>query len=243
VDSPARKAGRTKARRLREAHGIAPDVPLPDVLALAEAQENVSVLIFEHLADGVDGLYTCRGSERLILLNGSFHVRRLRFTLAHELCHHCFGDDLPELYREVRASAFAGELLVPQAAVAKWLRECKVERADLYDVVDLALRFGVSAEMAHRRLDDCEVPVAHRAVREGIEAGRHLAIAAHADPYDDSLQEAVENLPRVPERFRTSVFFRVALGELRMREGAARLGCSAEQLRSALLDLGVLPPA
>lgn len=253
MSSPVRKAGATKARRLRERHGIAPDVALPDVLDLAERQVGVSVLIFEHLGDDLAGAYLPRGDERLVLLNGSDAPVRLRFTLAHELCHHCFGDDAqpdthaglarPGHWIEVRANAFAGELLVPGPAVARWVEKRRVERADLYDVVALALQFGVSAMVAFYRLCDAGVPMDRDAVRADVEAGRHLPIFELGEPYEDSLLEAVEDLPRIPDRYRNSLMFRAALGDLPVAEAARRLGFSEPQLRDALAPLGLLPPA
>jgi Zn-dependent peptidase ImmA (M78 family) len=248
--SPARKAGRTKARRLRENRGIAADVPLPDVLALAEADLGLRVVILADLGD-VAGAYL--GNKRLVLLNGADAPVRLRFTLAHELCHHLFGDDAqpdthaglarPGHWIEVRANAFAAELLVPTAGLERWVAKRKLSDADLYEVVACALQFGVSAHVALFRLVDAGVAPDAETIRRQIEDGEHLPIAAYGEPYPDGLRTAVESLPRIPDELAGSVFVKVARGELTVAEAAARLRVGPDALRKQLAPLGVLPPA
>ena len=255
MTSVSRKGGRTKARKLRAEHGIAPDVALPDVLELAQAT-GLQVLIFEHLGNDIAGAYVCRGEERLVLLNGSDHTVRMRFTLAHEIAHHCFHDNAkpdtfegllrppPGHWIEVRANAFAGELLVPEAALERFIEKRDLcHEADLYDVVALALEFGVSTPMAFFRLQDTDVAMDRARVRRQIDAGEHLAIWEQGDPFEDSLHAAAQRLPCIPERFRTTVFFRVALGELTLEQGAALMRIGPDDLRAALAPLGLLPPA
>ena len=60
---------------------------------IARVLAEPELAIFERLGADVAGAYLSRGPRRVVLLNGSDHVTRLRFTLAHELAHHCFGDD------------------------------------------------------------------------------------------------------------------------------------------------------
>jgi Zn-dependent peptidase ImmA (M78 family) len=248
----ARKAARTKARKVREEAGIGCDGPLPDVLALAEAQENLSVLIFESLADDVAGAAYCLGEQRLIFLNGSDHPVRLRFTLAHELGHHCFNhnarpDTLAGIVKqgswiEVQANEFASELLMSEPAVAKWWEDQDADEVGLYELCDFACRFGVSALAAFYRLDRAELPMSYKALKADLDEGRHLAILDAADPYPDTISEVVDQLPRIPERFADSVFVKVARGDISVAAAARKLGRSATQLRAELRPLGLLPP-
>jgi len=249
----ARKAGRTKARSLRARHGIPLGVPLPDVLALAEHQLELPVAIFERLGHDLAGAYMCHGRQRLVLLNGSDHPVRLRFTLAHELAHHCFGDDArpdtraglarPGHWIEVRANAFAGELLMPEEAVVRWVRERGAASLMLGDVVELAVAFGVSAIVACYRLEEVGAPMDAERVKREIDDGLHLEAFERGEPYDDSLLDAVGRLPYIPERLRGSVLFRAALGELPASDAARRLGVDERELREAWAPLDLLPPA
>lgn len=242
------KAGRTKARRVRAAHGIPPEGPLPDILALADAE--VPVAIFENLAH-VAGAYVCRDDHRLIVLNGSDPPVRLRFTLAHELCHHCFRDDAqpdthaglarPGHWIEVRANAFAAELLVPETDIQAWAADR--DDVDLYDVVTLAARYGVSALMMLIRLVTAGAPVDEAAVRARIDANDHLGIAKYFDAVEDDLAEAARTLPRIPAAFDGSMLVRLALGELTIRQAAGKLRVTEQAIRDAYAPLGLIAPA
>lgn len=249
----SRKAGRTRARRLRADHGIPLDVPLPDVLALAEHDIGVPVAIFERLGDDLAGAYVRRGDRRLILLNGSDHPVRLRFTLAHELGHHCFGDDVqPDTHAglvgaghwmEVRANAFASELLMPAEAVERWARRHDLGDVRLADLVEMALAFGVSALVACFRLHDAGLIDDPDPLRRDIEAGVHRQAFERGAPYGDSLLEAVDHLPYVPASLQGSLLFRAAMGRLPVAEAARRLGVTERRLRDAWAPFHLLPPA
>lgn len=249
----ARKAGRTKARRLRTQHGVPLDVPLPDVLGLAEDGLGLPVAIFERLGDDLAGAYVRRGDRALVLLNGSDHPVRLRFTLAHEMAHHCFADDAqpdthagltrPGHWIEVRANAFASELLMPADAVERWAREREAGEVRLSDLVDVALDFGVSAMVACLRLHDAGLIEDPDPLRRDIEAGVHRAAFERGDPFQDELLAAVQSLPYVPEALRRSVLFRAAMGRLPVAEAARRLGLSEHALRDLWAPFHLLPPA
>ena len=205
----ATKAGQTKARRLREQHGLGLGGPVPDLLALVEDGVGVPVAIFAALGHDLAGAYVRRGERRLILLNGDDHPVRLRFTLAHELAHHLFHDDArPDTHAglataghwiEVRANAFASQLLMPDEAIDA------LSPADgLAAVLACAQHFGVSAPAAAFRLADRgrldEAGLA--AVRAQIDAGAHLVRLEAAEPFADSLAAALSDLPRVPPALR-----------------------------------------
>jgi Zn-dependent peptidase ImmA (M78 family) len=246
------KAGRTKARRAREACGIAVDVPLPDLLVMAERGLDVPVAMFEWLGEDLAGAYIRRSGRRLVLLNGSDPVVRLRFTLAHELAHHCFGDDAqpdthaglarPGHWIEVRANAFAAELLMPHAAVSRWIDEQGLGAANLGDVVRASHAFGVSAIVALYRIDDVGLPLDAARLKAEIGVGLHLEAFPHQS-YPDSLRDARDCLPYVSERLRASTLVRAARGELAVDEAARRLGVSEAALRDLWAPFDLLPPA
>ena len=239
----ASKAGRTKARRLREQYGLGLDGPVPDLLELVEERVGVPVAIFGGL-DELAGAYVCRGERRLILLNGDDHPVRLRFTLAHELAHHLFHDDaqpdthaglaVPGHWIEVRANHFAAELLLPEESLE--------DAEDLRDVVACAARHGVSAAAAAFRLADCGRLAAPEEVQAAIATGAHLPLAEAHEPFRDSLVQALESLPRIPAALRGSVLFRAGLGELPLEAAAAQIGHAPERLADALDAAGVPLP-
>ncbi|MFG2463424.1 helix-turn-helix domain-containing protein [Streptomyces sp. NPDC048523] len=100
---------------------------------LAEQWEKVFGLIAAttDLPDGLDGLSWDTGDFRLVLVGRTDVWTRQRFTLAHELGHILAGDaidrpltehiapNIDEGQAEVRANAFAAELLMPHKEVAQ----------------------------------------------------------------------------------------------------------------------------
>ncbi|CAB4932764.1 unannotated protein [freshwater metagenome] len=75
------------ARRLREAHDVRPEDPLPCVLSMAEDHLGLDVVL-SRLPTGWSGFYLPRAPRGLIAVNSDHAVVRQRFTIAHELGHH-----------------------------------------------------------------------------------------------------------------------------------------------------------
>src|SRR4051812_4374687 len=156
-----RKGAITKARAVRAEHGVALDVPLPDLLRFVERDCGVPVVILDDLGEDLAGAYLPNAGRPVIFLNGTDGAARMRFTLAHELGHHVFRDSRaqdtleglvrPGHWREVRANAFAAELLIPEPAVLRWARK-RVELASLESVAGLAGAFGTSLAASAIRL-------------------------------------------------------------------------------------------
>lgn len=201
----ATKAGITKARRLREQAGLGLEGPIADLLGLAEDHCGVPVIIPESLPGDLAGAYLPRDGNPVILLNGSDSAPRLRFTLAHELAHHVFGDIRqedthagivkPGHWIEVRANAFAAELLVPGPAVTAFIGDRPV---GIDAVVELAGAFGTSLLMSAIRLQTAELATAEQvaALRAEIEADDELVYAPAS--YEDAIAAAKQSLPRTP---------------------------------------------
>lgn len=194
---PASKAGVTKARRLREHLGLGLDGPIADLLRVAETDLGVPVVIPERLPGDLAGAYLPRGGDPVILLNGADPAPRMRFTLAHELAHHQFGDDRQEdthagLVRpghwiEVRANAFAAELLMPRPAVAGY-------EPTPASVSALASAFGTSLLASVIRLETAELatPEQAQALKDGLDN-----VPAPAE-FEDGIAAAKRALPRCP---------------------------------------------
>lgn len=192
----ATKAAITKARRVRDLAGIGLEGPVPDLLALAEDHCGAPVVILPELPADLAGAYI----RPVIFVNGGDPVARMRFTLAHELGHHVFGDARQEdthagLVRpghwiEVRANAFAAELLMPAPGVVAFAGS---RAPDAQLVVDLATAFGTSLLASAIRLEtaglvDADGAALLREQLDGLEPG----------PREDSVAAARADLPRYP---------------------------------------------
>ena len=159
--------GAAAARAARARHGLSPDRPLPCVLTAVETLERVPVVLAP-LPAGFAGAYLRRGGRPLIFVAQDGPVARRRFSLAHELGHHCLahprqadtweGMRIGERHpHETQANAFAAEFLAPKAGILDHLAELGDPPIELEAVVRLAARFGTSCEAMRYRLWTCEV--------------------------------------------------------------------------------------
>lgn len=106
------------ARAFRRVHHISSG-PLPDLTHLAE---NSGILVYhcdfgddtDEMVDGVS--MHAPDLPPTIFLNKNRPADRLRFSLAHEICH-IFCHKVPTDSMETEANDFAGELLLPEADV------------------------------------------------------------------------------------------------------------------------------
>jgi Zn-dependent peptidase ImmA (M78 family) len=112
---------RAQEVRSRLGLGLAPIADAPGTLGDA----GLLVLVRPLGPNGPDGLYVRRTDYAAVLLNGDVYLPRLRFTAAHELGHHEYGEDAAiDLVvgpnsdpREQVANAFAASFLMPRAAM------------------------------------------------------------------------------------------------------------------------------
>jgi len=119
-DAAAAESVANRARRLMR-------VPAGPLLDLQRACERVGLLAFSlDAAEGSDAAYVEVGNLGVALVNGRTDPGRRRFSLAHELGHHLFGDAYaPEVSiggggdAERLINAFAIHLLLPRREVAK----------------------------------------------------------------------------------------------------------------------------
>lgn len=246
--------GAKRARSAREALGVAPDEPLPDLLAVVEERAGLHVVVLD-LADGVAGAYLPRPGCPLAFLNGAEAVVRQRFTLAHELGHHWIGhgamvDEVATIFgsghdpREIEANAFAAEFLLPNAAVKRLFDGRRSVAVGLDDVVRIATAFGLSAQMVRIKLETCRVlddPRRIERLDREIAADLHHDVARHLglEPLDDELRRAGGRLPRIPGVLRTSAFGRYLAGDLDVAGLAARSGRDLAETARMLGNLGL----
>lgn len=123
-----------------------------------------------NLDNRILGAMVANKTDLALLYRQGETPNRSRFTLAHELAHCCLAhlDDKKIPYveyrhdgivadlREIKANAFAGELLVPTKELRKIL---SIEYPDsLPQVTKLAEMFAVSINVMKERLKQLEIP-------------------------------------------------------------------------------------
>lgn len=207
----ARRQGLELAEITRRELDLGSDA-LGDLAAIIEAHLAVDVAL-SPLGTEADGLCVHAGSAALILASTDYSDGHLRFTLAHELGHHLFGDPRDVIEEnehamfaddviEWRANAFAGHLLMPERgvrAVLDWLGEPGAgvtERA----VVALMEHFGVSRQALLYQLNLLGLL--------SFDAGQQMqrdrtvaaAVAAHPDVAPTGAATEVRRIYRAPER-------------------------------------------
>src|SRR4051794_16261299 len=207
------------------------------------------------LPETLAGAYARRSTGPLIFLNGTHHVLRQRFTLAHELGHHWLDhpttiDDLRMITGarrdpvEVQATLFAAELLAPRAAVRGWAAREVPGAVNLDDVVRLGAHFGVSGRAARIALeragvlrDRGRVKALDGEIADGHHNERRRALGLAAS--DDSLVEAGAYLPRLPEALAGTLMGALVTGELTVAQAAACTGREVGEVEAALGALGL----
>jgi Zn-dependent peptidase ImmA (M78 family) len=211
-------------------------------------------VVLLELAPGVAGAYLPR--LPLVVVNGRQPLVRQRFTLAHELGHHRMGHgavvDAPAALtirhggdqREVAANAFAGELLLPRAAVAAWGGRHVRDGVTLEHVVLLAHEHGVSAQAARYALSGAGVlrgAARERALDAEIADGMHARLARMLglEPRADGLAGAVAALPRIPAALRGTALGDHLAGAIGVGELARALGKPPDAVRAMLRALAL----
>lgn len=154
--------GLNGARAVRKAIGL----KALQALDPTEVAEQLGVMVvFRPLrSTALSGihLFVAAIDQSIVMVNSLSPYTRQRFTLAHELGHSQFDKETivetisfsaTNNYSEKRANAFAGELLLPEAAVKEW-KPGKPWGEDCDDVAKLANAFGVSFEATLWRISN-----------------------------------------------------------------------------------------
>lgn len=249
-----RNTGAKRAREARADLGYTREGPLPDVVAVVEERGGAHVVVLD-LPDAVAGAYVARDGCPLLFVNGHQALSRQRFTVAHEFGHHRMGhasvvDEQQAISgrlhdpSEVRANAFAAELLLPRDAVKAWGREHVDGAVSLEQVVLLACEFGVSAQVARYGLQNAGLLSDARRCKqldEEIAGEMHLQLGQQLGlryPQDE-LADAVGRLPRIPNALRSSALSDLLVGAIDADGLALRLGRAPEEITAMLAELGI----
>ncbi|MEW9530852.1 helix-turn-helix domain-containing protein [Microbispora sp. NPDC049125] len=215
-----------------------------DLAEAVEAAFGVDVGICR-LPDGFDGLAWADENSSLIVVGTSEVPARQRFTIAHELGHLLAGDDQKVCVdvdihdsdhkrkpSEIRANAFAAELLLParmlreEAERATWTREAFAE---------FACRLWVSPSTLAWRLFNLEL-----IDRSSCDSFRALTAwdAAGLAGAVEFLGEWIQytSHPRVPLPLVRTTFQAYAEGKATLRPFANLIGVDTTVLRQAISD-------
>ena len=240
------------AREARVELSLALDAGISDILEVIEGRAGIPVTVAA-LPQGFAGVMR-RDQERAdIFINGTeAHVRQ-RFTLAHEFGHYRLGhatvydtaaDILGRDPQEMQANAFAGEFLVPRAAVDAWLEREGDPKVELETIVRMARHFGISAEVAKIRLEQAgRLRGRAKPISDAILAGKHtnLHYMLSLGQFHDSLSAiSPDDLPRLPVAAQRQIKALYQAGLSSVEEIASRTGRAADRVAAELADVEVV---
>ena len=185
----------------------------------------------------LDGLAVTTGSARLILAATSVVPTRQRFTLAHELGHLAASDDQQlhtdeNVYTrdgegEMRANAFATELLMPEAALAD-----RVHRGSRW-FEELTWELRVSPTVLAHRLGNLKlIDEAERDRLLTVDMDHVVATLGRQQDYAARVAEASQ--PRIPTLLLCDLLAAHRQGHTTLLPVAALMGMSADDLRAQL---------
>ena len=185
----------------------------------------------------LDGLAATTSSARLILAATSVAPTRQRFTLAHELGHLAASDDqqlhtAENVYArggegEMRANAFAAELLMPEAALAD-----RVHRGSRW-FEELTWELRVSPTVLAHRLGNLKlIDEAERDRLLTVDMDHVVATLDRQQDYAARVAEASQ--PRIPTLLLRDLLAAHRQGHTTLLPVAALMGMSADDLRAQL---------
>ena len=185
----------------------------------------------------LDGLAATTSSARLILAATSVAPTRQRFTLAHELGHLAASDDqqlhtAENVYArggegEMRANAFAAELLMPEAALAD-----RVHRGSRW-FEELTWELRVSPTALAYRLGNLKlIDGTERNRLLAVEMDRVIETLGRQQDYAARVAEASQ--PRIPTLLLRDLLAAHRQGHTTLLPVAALMGMSVDDLRAQL---------
>ena len=185
----------------------------------------------------LDGLAVTTGSARLILAATSVVPTRQRFTLAYELGHLAASDDQQlhtdeNVYTrdgegEMRANAFATELLMPEAALAD-----RIHRGSRW-FEELTWELRVSPTVLAHRLGNLKlIDEAERDRLLTVDMDHVVATLGRQQDYAARVAEASQ--PRIPTLLLCDLLAAHRQGHTTLLPVAALMGMSADDLRAQL---------
>lgn len=182
-----------KAVHIRKLWGEDDTSPI-DIFRLALTSLPKLTLVFYPMGDNISGMCVRRSEDTVIGINSGMSLGRQRFSMAHELYHHYYGEDTTTLCaknigtgqnEERNADQFASFFLIPPNGLVSALESLLSGKNALTvaDVVALEQRFGVSRQaMLFRLVDE---GVLSRPEAETMKS--NVRLSALSCGYDDAL--------------------------------------------------------
>jgi Zn-dependent peptidase ImmA (M78 family)/transcriptional regulator with XRE-family HTH domain len=204
-----------------------------------DAVAHLTDLLEEHgikvsLLDGVedfDGECAATDDEQhvLIALNRNRPGERIRFTAAHELGHWVMAlpDDMTEADKESACHRFAGAFLYPSDRVLVDFGSHKRSRVYAAELLNAKRRYGVSMQVALRRLKDLCLLTDAGYRNACIEFSMHGWRSAEPEPL----------LAEKPRRFESLVFRGLASDLFTTSRAAEFMQCRVDELDPTLSRL------
>lgn len=136
-----------------------------DIFSLVNSLDNLTI-VFHPMSDRISGMCIKVKDNNIVAINSNMTYGRQRFTMAHELCHLYFHDELNSICakdienvkdeKELEADMFASYFLAPYEALQSFISEEILEgidrELDLSDVVKIEQYFGMSRQAILNRL-------------------------------------------------------------------------------------------
>jgi Zn-dependent peptidase ImmA (M78 family) len=237
----------TAAERFRENNGLG-IAPIADLIALIEQAERIGVTVLPVADDNEHGLTMVdpdRGAT-IVAVATSERPMRWRSNLAHELGHLVFHDHVAgepaslaeKTPAEERARAFARHLLLPAAAVSRFVAQ--IRTFDLAALSDLVQRFQVSPAIAAVQLRDGG-HIDDERCQEWSKIGtpRLAAEFGWADHY--RALQALSATRRAPQRLLARATSGYLKGVVSLETLAGIRGITAPEIASELEAAGLTP--
>jgi len=233
---------KTAADAFRQEHQLGWQ-PLGDLVGLIEqtTEHDVAVLDAEPDAHGLTMRDPKRG-RTFIGVARTPHPMRQRSTLAHELAHVIFEDQIEDLAvrgkEEIRADAFARHLLIPQDGLTLFL-----------DTIAEAHEANLSAVVQHFLVSPAIAAIAMReagfVTQADVDSWKHLRTSRLATrfgwrDYYESLQQDSNRL-RAPQGLLTRAVAGYVAGVLSIQAVATLRGLPVEAVAQEFAEAGIEP--
>lgn len=227
-----------KASSIRKKLGEGNTSPI-DIFALIHTIDKLTLVMYP-LGDKISGACLKNKASVVIAINSGMSIGRQRFSLAHELYHLFFDDDMSSTIcqriigsgneTEKSADQFASYLLMPQMALYEKIQELKGKEnrgLTTNDVIELEQYFGVSRQaMLFRLQEEGELDQTDMA---GMQ--KDVILSAARRGYDTSLYKPL------PESKNKGTFgYYIKQAETLLQSDAVSMGKYEEWLLDAFRD-------
>ncbi|SDU78292.1 Zn-dependent peptidase ImmA, M78 family [Arcanobacterium phocae] len=222
--------GAEAAHTLREQLDIG-NAPISNIFTIFDLL-NIDVIFVQ--ADNNEHGFTARDEKSkaiVVVVNCHLPYARLRSTLAHELAHISFSDDLTNLNThlyssdsEIRANAFSRHFLLPLAAVSNWWDKAATKDTHRF-LNSLVRNFGVSPAIAAFQMSNADL--IDDAVCEQYRQESSRSLAKNYG-WEDLLQNRVNEIhtKKEPKLLKEKAITAFHNGKITQNELAAILKCT-----------------